>query len=62
MIKTILITLDIATAAEIVQHFRPNAFQGTNGSALATDIALTAAAAVTVAPFALVGKVLGIIR
>lgn len=50
MIELIFGAIYVGTSASIVKKFRPNAFRGSNGEALATDIALTAAGAVTVAP------------
>lgn len=40
----------VGTSASIVKKFRPNAFRGSDRDALITDIVLTAAGAVTVAP------------
>lgn len=50
MLNLVIGALYIGTSANIVKRFRPNAFRGSDGEALATDIALTAAGAVTVAP------------
>lgn len=50
MLGLIIGALYVGTSANIVRRFRPNAFRGTDNEALVTDIALTAAGAVTVAP------------
>lgn len=50
MLGLIFGAIYVGTSASIVKRFRPNAFRGSNSDALVTDIALTAAGAVTVAP------------
>ncbi len=58
MLEFIFGALYVGTSATIVKQFRPNAFRGSNCEALITDIALTAAGAVTVAPVVVAVKAL----
>ena len=58
MLNLVIGTIYVGTSASIVKKYRPNAFQGTNGTALATDLALTAVGAVTVAPVVVLGSAL----
>lgn len=58
MIETILGILYAGTSYGIVKKFKPNAFTSTEPARLATDIALTAAGAVTIAPVAVLGVAL----
>ena len=55
MFNLVIGTIYVGTSASIVKKLRPNAFQGTDGTALATDLALTAVGAVTVAPVVVLG-------
>lgn len=50
MLELVFGAIYLGTSASLVKKIRPNAFRGSNGRALATDVALTAAGAVTVAP------------
>ena len=50
MLETLFGILYVGTSAQIVKKFRPDAFRCGNGKKLATDVALTAVGAVTVAP------------
>ena len=58
MIETIFSILYISTSYGIVKKFRPQAFTSTDPKKLATDIALTATGAVTVAPIVVLGVAL----
>ena len=58
MIETILGILYVGTSYGIVKKFKPNAFTSTEPARLATDVALTAAGAVTVAPVVVLGVAL----
>ena len=58
MIEAIFGILYVGTSYEIVKKFRPQAFTSTEPRQLATDIALTAAGAVTVAPIVVLGVAL----
>ena len=58
MIETIFSILYISTSYGIVKKFRPQAFTSTEPKKLATDIALTATGAVTVAPIVVLGVAL----
>lgn len=58
MIETIFGILYVGTSYGIVKKFRPQAFTSTEPAKLATDVALTAAGAVTVAPIVVLGVAL----
>ena len=58
MIETLFGILYVGTSYGIVKKFRPQAFTSTEPAKLATDIALTAAGAVTVAPIICLGVAL----
>ena len=58
MLETLFGILYVGTSAQIVKKFRPDAFRCGDGKKLATDVALTAVGAVTVAPVVVLWVVL----
>jgi len=58
MIETLFGILYIGTSYSIVKKFRPRAFTSSDPARLATDVALTAAGAVMVAPVVVLGYML----
>ena len=58
LLETLFGILYVGTSAQIVKKFRPDAFRCGDGKKLATDVALTAVGAVTVAPVVVLWVVL----
>lgn len=58
IIETIFGAIYAGTSYTIVKKLKPNAFTSTEPKRLATDIALTAAGAVTIAPIVVLGVAL----
>ena len=58
MLEFVIGVLYVGTSARIVKHFRPRSFTSTDPARLATDVALTAAGAVTIAPVVILGAAL----
>lgn len=58
MLELIIGALYVGTSYKIVKKFRPQAFTSSDRERLATDVALTAAGAVTVAPIVCLGLAL----
>jgi len=58
MLGLVISALYAGTSYKIVKQFRPQAFTSSDPATLATDVALTAAGALTIAPLVVLGVAL----